>query len=205
MHIQSRFWSSTGANLFCGIRWLCIFLPSAPNSWNTLQVLLAVKHPVQNTSDTEQLHSHPAVPGETTCTRSCLALCPRFLPASGRTSVSVWWWLALCVRTHERVHVLVAWWRCFERERRGRIKVFSPRWRSQLEQCKGFGVTMKIWLIFSSWENVNDILFNSSLLFRFTKPTSFLHGVASCSCKNGLALKSNFQVSCLDVTSILSH
>lgn len=139
MHIQSCFWSSTGANLFRGIRWLCIILPSAPNSRNTLQVLLAVKHPVRNTLESEQLHSHPAVPGQIMWTRSCLALCPRFLPAPGCTSR----WLvdgAVCT------HVLAAGLMWFQPEGRGQFQgflfVLHPRWPSQSEQSQGFIVIM---------------------------------------------------------------
>lgn len=57
VHPESSFWSNSGAHLLCGIRWLCVFLPSALDSLNALQVLLALKHPIQNNSETEKQQS----------------------------------------------------------------------------------------------------------------------------------------------------
>ena len=173
MHIQSYFWSSTGANLFCGIRQLCIILPSALNSRNTLQVLLAVKHPVQNTSETEQLCSHPAVPGQITWTRSCLALHPRFFPLGIPQCWCGGGWCYVCA--HTCMHMGWLHGGCVSNVR-GQIKVFScsvlwvPGGVPSLNSAKDLVWQSKLdW--FCSWENVNDIFFNSSLQFTFTKLT----------------------------------
>lgn len=154
MHIQSCLWSSTGANLFRGIGWWCIILPNTPNSRNTLQVLLAVKHPGWKSLETEQLHSHPADPGQIMCTRSCLALCPKLLPAPGCS------WLldgAVCAHTSCcKAAVLPA---------SGNSPI--PR----VPFCATSQVPFPVWTVPGVWFDNGVFSINCSLLFRFTELT----------------------------------
>lgn len=151
MHIQSCFCSSTGANLFCGIKWFHVILPKSPNSWNTLKVLLAIKLLVRNTSESEQLHSYLGLPCQITCTRSCqIRICTAdsFLPLAvpwrwgggGRGHVCalvcmyMWWWHSGCVS-----------------DVRGEIKMFScsllwvpggiPSWNSAKDLMWSWNLT----------------------------------------------------------------